>query len=160
MLLLVQGREQRVVTLWGILLKRTRLIAIQRNQTLIQVSHLMCFFSFFFFFYDDKAMGTHITLKLTGCSCPWVQFLSRSLGDKPVNQPALSQTLVGHSVIVVRHCIVRNLYSSSYKRSTCRRHCLPTCSTSDTRDRLKSNSVRETCCVEHIANREINSLFG
>jgi hypothetical protein len=21
-------------------------------------------------FYDDKAMGTHITLKSTGCSCP------------------------------------------------------------------------------------------
>ena len=28
------------------------------------------------------------------------------LGDKPVNQAALSQTLVGHSVIVVHHCTV------------------------------------------------------
>ena len=56
-----------------------------------------------YFFYDDKAMGTHVTLKSAGCSCPRVQFSS---GDKPVNQPALSQTLVGHSVIVVRHCTV------------------------------------------------------
>ena len=30
---------------------------------------------------------------------------SYPLGDKPVNQPALFQTLVGHSVIVVRHVL-------------------------------------------------------
>ena len=29
------------------------------------------------FFNDDKDMGTHITLKSTGRSCPWVQFPSR-----------------------------------------------------------------------------------
>ena len=28
----------------------------------------------YYFFCDDKAMGTHITLKSTGCSCPRVQF--------------------------------------------------------------------------------------
>ena len=31
---------------------------------------------------------------------------SYPLGDKPVNQPALSQTLVGHSVIVVRRVCI------------------------------------------------------
>ena len=54
-----------------------------------------------FIFYDDKDMGTHITLKSTGRGCPRAQFPSR---DRPVSQPALFQTLVGHSVIVVRLC--------------------------------------------------------
>ena len=30
-----------------------------------------------YFFYDDKAMGTHITFESTGCSCPRVQLPSR-----------------------------------------------------------------------------------
>jgi len=64
-------------------------------------------------FNDDKVMGNHITLKSTGCSCPWVQF---TLGDKPVSQPALFQTLVGHSVIVVRHAcpvILSGIYKAA-----------------------------------------------
>ena len=55
------------------------------------------------FFYDDEDMGTHITLKSTGRSCPEFSF---PLGDKPVIQLALFQTLVGHSVIVVLYCTV------------------------------------------------------
>jgi len=52
------------------------------------------------FFNDDKVMGTHNTLKSTVAAAPEYSF---PLGDKPVSQPALFQTLVGHSVIVVRH---------------------------------------------------------
>ena len=88
------------------------------------------------------------------------------LCHKPVSQPALSQTLVGHSVIVLCHCtvhsLVRNLYSDPYRSSTCRRHWLPTCATSDTRDRLKSHSGRETAlsCAERTQQAEkYNSLF-
>ena len=51
------------------------------------------------FFYDDKAMGTHITLSQLDAAAPESSY---PLGDKPVSQPALSQTLVRHSVIVVR----------------------------------------------------------
>ena len=51
------------------------------------------------FFYDDKAMGNHITLSQLDAAAPESSY---PLGDKPVSQPALSQTLVGHSVIVVR----------------------------------------------------------
>ena len=50
-----------------------------------------------------KAMNTHITLQSTECSCPEFSFL---LGDKLISQPALFQTLVGHSVIVVRRVCV------------------------------------------------------
>ena len=53
-----------------------------------------------YFFNDDKVMGTHNTLKSTVAAAPEYSF---PLGDKPVSQPALFQTLVGHSVIVVRH---------------------------------------------------------
>ena len=58
-----------------------------------------------YFFYDDNAMGTHIALtNQLDAAAPEYSF---PLGDKPVSQPALSQTLVGHSVIVVHHvCIV------------------------------------------------------
>ena len=61
------------------------------------------------FFSDDKAMGTH-HFELTGCSCPESSY---SLGHKPISQPALSQTLVRHSVIVIRHVcsVVSNLIS-------------------------------------------------
>ena len=52
-----------------------------------------------YFFYDDKVMGTHITLSQLDAAAP---VYSYPLGDKPVSQPALSQTLVGDSVIVVR----------------------------------------------------------
>ena len=52
------------------------------------------------FFNDDKAIGTHITLSQMDAAAPESSY---PLGDKPVSQPALSQTLVGHSVIVVRH---------------------------------------------------------
>ena len=51
------------------------------------------------FFYDDKAMGNHITLSQLDAAAPESSY---PLGGKPVSQPALSQTLVGHSVIVVR----------------------------------------------------------
>ena len=30
-----------------------------------------------YIFYDDKAMGTHITFESTGCSCPRIQLPSR-----------------------------------------------------------------------------------
>ena len=69
------------------------------------------------FFCDDEAMGTHIILKSTGCAAPKFSF---PLGDKPVSQSALFQTLVGHSVIVVHHvCSLvgnftsRHLYGTS-----------------------------------------------
>ena len=65
-----------------------------------------------YFFYDDKAMGTHITLSQLDAAAPEFSF---PLGDKPVSQPALSQTLVGHSVIVVRREF--NNYISSIKIS-------------------------------------------
>ena len=51
------------------------------------------------FFYDDKAMGNHITLSQLDAAAPESSY---PFGDKPVSQPALSQTFVGHSVIVVR----------------------------------------------------------
>ena len=51
------------------------------------------------FFNDDKDMGTHITLSQLDAAAPESRY---PLGDKLVSQPALSQTLVGHSVIVVR----------------------------------------------------------
>ena len=51
------------------------------------------------FFYDDKAMDTHITLSQLDAAAPESSY---PLGDKPISQPARSQTLVGHSVIVVR----------------------------------------------------------
>jgi hypothetical protein len=66
-----------------------------------RMTRLLLLLLLLFFFYDDKDMGTHITLKSTGRGCPRAQFPSR---DRPVSQPALFQTLVGHSVIVVRHC--------------------------------------------------------
>ena len=53
-----------------------------------------------YFFYDDKAMGNRITLSQLDAAALESSY---PLGDKPVSQPALSQTLVGHSVIVVRH---------------------------------------------------------
>ena len=52
-----------------------------------------------YFFYDDKAMGTRITLSQLDEAAPESSY---TLGDKLVSQPVLSQTLVGHSVIVVR----------------------------------------------------------
>ena len=52
-----------------------------------------------YLFYDDKAMDTHITLSQLDAAAPESSY---PLSDKPVSQPALSQTLVGHSVIVVR----------------------------------------------------------
>ena len=55
------------------------------------------------FFYDDKAMGTHITLSQLDAAVPESSY---TLGDKPVSQPDLSQTLVGHSVIVVAISVV------------------------------------------------------
>ena len=51
------------------------------------------------FFYDYKAMGTQITLSQLDAAAPESSY---PLGDKPVSQSALSQTLVGHSVIVFR----------------------------------------------------------
>ena len=51
------------------------------------------------FFNDDKAMGNHITLSQLDAAAPESSY---PLGDEPVSQPVLSQTLVGHSVNVVR----------------------------------------------------------
>ena len=59
----------------------------------------MCVYVCVIFFNDDKAMGTHITSSQLDAVAPES---SNHIGDKPVSQPALSQTLVGHSVIVVR----------------------------------------------------------
>ena len=53
-----------------------------------------------YFFYDDKAMGTHITLSQLDAAAPESIY---PLSDKPVSQLALSQNLVGHSVIAIRH---------------------------------------------------------
>ena len=53
-----------------------------------------------YFIYDDKALGTPITLSQLDAAAPESSY---PLDDEPVNQLALSQTLVGHSVIVVRH---------------------------------------------------------
>ena len=69
------------------------------NNSLLQAVVLMCV-CVCYFFYDDKAMGTHITLSQLDAAAPESSY---ALGDKPVSQPALSQNLVGHSVIVVRH---------------------------------------------------------
>ena len=62
------------------------------------------------FCYDDKAMGTHITLSQLDAAAHEASY---PLGDKPVSQPALSQTLVGHSAIVVRfvYSLVSNFIS-------------------------------------------------
>jgi len=100
----------------------------------------------FHFFYDDKAMGVHITRSQLDAAAPEFSFLP---GDKPVNQPALSQTLVGHSVNVVRHVLYCSLVGNFISRHLRglpprRRRWLPTCATNDTRDRLKSHSGRET----------------
>ena len=66
------------------------------------------------FFYDDKAMGNHITLSQLDAAAPESSY---PLGDKPVSQPALSQTFVGHSVIVVRRVcsLVSNFISRHLK---------------------------------------------
>ena len=66
-----------------------------------------------YFFYDDKAMGNHITLSQLDAAAPESSY---PLGDKPVSQPALSQTLVGHSVIVVRRVCVCSLVSNYISR--------------------------------------------
>ena len=55
------------------------------------------------FFYDDKDMHGHSYHFELVAAAPEFSF---PLGDKPVSQPALFQTLVGHSVIVVRQCTV------------------------------------------------------
>jgi hypothetical protein len=65
------------------------------------------------FFYDDKAMGNHITLSQLDAAAPESNY---PLGDKPVSQPALSQTLVGHSVIVVRRVCICSLVSNFISR--------------------------------------------
>ena len=73
-----------------------------------------------YFFYDDMAMGTHITLSQLYAAAPEFSF---PRGDKPANQPALSQTLVGHSIIVIRHyyqhSLVSKLYSGAFRNYTC-----------------------------------------
>ena len=64
------------------------------------------------FFYDDKAMGAHISLSQLDASES-----SYPLGHNRVSQPALSQTVVGHSVIVVRR--VCSLVSNFKSRHLC-----------------------------------------
>ena len=56
-----------------------------------------------YLFYYDGAVGTHITSSQLDAAAPESSY---PLGDKPVSQPALSQTLVGHSVIVVHHVVL------------------------------------------------------
>ena len=73
------------------------------------------------FFYDDVAMSTHITLSQLDAAAPEFSF---PLGDKPVSQPALFQTLVGHSVIVVRHvCSLVGNFISRHLRGLPPRRC-------------------------------------
>ena len=68
------------------------------------------------FFYDDKAMGTHITLSQLDAAAPESSY---PLGDKPVSQPARSQTLVGHSVNVVhRVCSLVSNFISRHLKGT------------------------------------------
>ena len=66
-----------------------------------------------YFFYDDKAMGTHITLRQLDAAAPESSY---PLGDKPVSQPALFQTLVGHPVIVVPRVCICSLVSNFISR--------------------------------------------
>ena len=74
-----------------------------------------------YFFYDDKAMGTHITLSQLDAAAPESSY---PLGDKPVSQPVLSQTFVGHSVIVVRHvCSLVGNFISCHLRELPPRRC-------------------------------------
>ena len=56
-----------------------------------------------YFFYDDKAMGTHITLSQLDAAAPESSY---PLGDKPVSQPALFQILVGHHYVHRWHSAV------------------------------------------------------
>ena len=65
----------------------------------------------YYFFYDKKA--THMLRSQLDKAAPESSY---PLGDKPVSQPALSQTLVGHSVIVVRHVVLSvTLYRATYR---------------------------------------------
>ena len=49
---------------------------------------------------------------------------SYPLGDEPISQPALSQTLVGHSVIVVHHvCSLVGNFISRHLRGLPPRRC-------------------------------------
>ena len=74
-----------------------------------------------YFFYDDKAMGTRITLSQLDAAVPESSYL---LSDKPVSQPALSQTLVGHSVILVRRiCSLVSNFISRHVRELPPRRC-------------------------------------
>ena len=63
-------------------------------------------------------MGTHITLSQLDAAAPESSY---PLSDKPVSQLALFQTLVGHSVIVVRRvCVcslvrIVTLYRATYR---------------------------------------------
>ena len=66
-------------------------------------------------------MGTRITLSQLDAAAPEFSFL---LGDKPVNQTTLFQTLVGHSVIVVRHvCSLVGNFISRHLRGLPPRRC-------------------------------------
>ena len=91
-----------------------------------------------YFFCDDKAMGTHITLSQLDAAAPESSY---PLGDKPVSQPALFQTLVGHSVIVVRRVCICSLVSNFILRHlqgtfTPALPLIADLQISDTRDRL------------------------
>jgi len=91
-------------------------------------------------------MGTRISGSQLDAAAPELSF---PLGDNPVSQPALFQTLVGHSVIVVRHVLYCSLVGNFISRHLSGlppRRCrwLPTCATNDIGDRLLSHSARET----------------
>ena len=69
------------------------------------------------FFYDDKVIGTHITLSQLDAAAPESSY---PLGDKSVSQPSLSPrpllTLVEYSVIVVRRVCICSLVSNFISR--------------------------------------------
>ena len=68
------------------------------------------------FFYDDKAMGNHIALSQLDAAAPESSY---PLSDNPVSQPALSQTFVGYSVIVVRRvCSLVSNFISRHLQGT------------------------------------------
>ena len=93
-----------------------RFVAAARSAGLIQAGVCVCNF-----FYDDLAMGTRITLSQLYAAAPES---SHPLGDKPVSQPAPFQTLVGHSVIVVRRvCSLVSNFISRHLRGFPPRRC-------------------------------------
>ena len=66
-----------------------------------------------YFFYDDKAMGTYITLSQLDTAAPESSY---PLGDESVSSQPSLKTLIGHSVIVVRRVCICSLVSNFISR--------------------------------------------